>query len=108
MSLLEFHSKLYADGQCEETELDIDKNETGNDKGDQSVGVEETKNSRVHEKKKSCRLPLTATKKEKQETATESEPKTSKHATKRQKKWRGRSSTKYQTKKNAHLRHGEE
>ena len=35
MSLLEFYSKLYADGQCEETELDIDKNETGNDEGDQ-------------------------------------------------------------------------
>ena len=36
-------------------------------------------------RQKSCRLPLKTQKKEKQETATESEPKTSKLATKRQK-----------------------
>ena len=35
--------KLYADDQYDETELETDKNETENDKGDKSAGVEETK-----------------------------------------------------------------
>ena len=39
----EFYSKLYDDDQYDETELETDTNETENDKGDQSVGVEETK-----------------------------------------------------------------
>ena len=39
----ELYSKLHADDQREETELEIDKNETENDKGDQSAGEEETK-----------------------------------------------------------------
>ena len=37
----EWYGKLYADDPCEETELDIDKSETENDKRDQSSGGEE-------------------------------------------------------------------
>ena len=40
---VEFKSKSYADNQCEETELEIEKNETENDKSDQSVGADELK-----------------------------------------------------------------
>ena len=63
---------------------EIDKNETENDTSDQSVGGGEMKeiSEFTTEELQADRLK----KKEKQETATESELKTSKLATKRQKK----------------------
>ena len=67
----------------------IDKNEMENDKGDQSAGVQET-NEIPEFTKEELQVAIDKLNKGKageQETPTESEPKTSKHATKRQKKW---------------------
>ena len=55
-----------------------------------------------------CRMQSKGSRKAKQQTAMESDPKTSKHATKKRKKWWDRSSTKSQSKMNLILRHGEE
>ena len=85
MSLGEFFCKLYDDDQYDETELETDKNETENDKGDQSAGVEETKEIPEFTIE-GLQVAIDRLKKRKQDTATESESKTSKHATKRQKK----------------------
>ena len=82
----EFCRKMYDDDQCDETELETAQSETENDKGDQSAGVEETKEIPEFTTEELQAAQGQTQKKEKQETATESEPKTSKHVTKRQKK----------------------
>ena len=63
------------------------KNETENDKGDQSASVEETKEIPVFTTEELQAAIDTLIKKGKEDTATESERKTSKHATKREEKW---------------------
>ena len=48
----DFYSRLFADDQCEETELKVDKNETETDKRDQCAGLgRDRRNSRVHNRR---------------------------------------------------------
>ena len=78
---VEFHSKLYVDDQCDNEEQDADKREMRTGVRNKVDGEGEMKEIPEFTEKEVQAVIDSSSKKEKQETVTESEQKTSKQAT---------------------------
>ena len=85
----EFHKQIHDDNEQEETEQEMGENENESSIDVRSSDTNEVmKNPRDYDRLRqmSCKLQSTNSKKGKSQTATESELKTSKHATMRREK----------------------